>query len=318
MSDSRFAYVDRRSREVRQDPIYAAGLLDWCHNSPLGILLTRLLLSRRLVSRLYGWYGRQPWTRGRIAPFARDLGVDLTEVPDPLSSFRCLADFVTRRIDLSRRPIDPDPDVCVCPADGRVLAYPRVRLGDRFRIKSGLFDLEGLLRDPGLATGCDGGSLVTVRLYLGDYHHFHFPASGTPGAPRPLAGRYYAVSPYARRWLVPFYRDNHRVVTRLASDRFGPIAMVEIGAFTVGSVRQAFVPDRPVAKGDHKGWFALGGSLLVLLFEPGGVRLDRDLIEGTEAGLETYVRLGESIGRSLAAVSRDPGGAPGSGWRPRY
>ncbi|MGE5128897.1 MAG: phosphatidylserine decarboxylase [Sphingomonadaceae bacterium] len=193
--------------------------------------------------------------------------------------------------------MDADPESCVAPADGRLLAYPSLSAEGTLPIKGGLLDRASLLADAALARRFGGGAVVVVRLYLGDYHHFHFPAGGVPDESRAIAGRYFAVSPYARDWNVPFCALNHRMVTCLASDAFGTIAMVEVGALTVGSVRQDFVPGARVEKGAHKGWFELGGSLVVLLFEQGAVELDEDICANTRAGIETRVRMGESIGR---------------------
>lgn len=113
-----------------------------------------------------------------------------------------------------------------------------------------------------------------------------------------IPGKLYAVSPYSIEALIPFYTENRRMLTLFASDQFGQIAMVEIGAFTVGSIKQCYRADIHVAKGAEKGFFELGGSTVALLFEPGAIRLDKDLCANTAAGLETYVRLGESIGRT--------------------
>lgn len=297
-----FVYIDRRTGQHRTDPVYAAAFLDWCYNTPLGAALTRALLSRPFVSKAYGWYYRRSWTRRRIAPFAQAMGVNLAELTQPLASFRSFDEFITRSIDLSCRPIDADPCACVSPADGRIMAYPALDAGVALRIKGGVFDREALLRDAELAQRHAGGAVAIVRLYLADYHHFHFPDSGTPEEPRAVRGRYFAVSPYARRRTVPFYGENHRVITSFRSDHFGTIAMIEIGSFTVGSVRERFVPGDHVAKGDHKGWFALGGSVVVLLFEPGVVTFAEDLCANTRAGLETYVHVGEAIGRCRAAA----------------
>ncbi len=297
MSPSRFAYVDRRLGELKTDPIYAAALLDWCYNTRLGRLLTRLVLSRRIVSLLYGWYYKQPWTRRKILPFVRTMQVNTEELLQPIDSFSSFSEFVRRDIDLSRRRIESDPHSCVAPCDGRLLAYPRLEAGASFEIKGGLFDMKRLLRDEVLAQRYDGGALVVLRLYLSDYHHFHFPDSGMAGEPRFVPGGYFAVSPYARDWAVPFYSENHRVVTLLESDHFGRIVMTEVGAFTVGSVCQCFVPGQRVAKGAHKGFFDLGASIVVMLFEPGAITLDKDLCANSRAGLETFVRLGERIGR---------------------
>lgn len=295
---SRFAFVDRRTGQLRTDPIYAAGLLDWCYNTRPGRLVTRWLLSRALVSVAYGWYCRQPWTRSRVEPFARALGVNLGELTQPLGSFRSISDFFSRRIDLAMRPIDPDPKRLVAPVDGRLSAYSECDNQQVLVIKGNSFEKERLLKDQDLATRYQGGAVVASRLYLNDYHHFHFPDSGVPNEPRSVPGRYFAVSPYTGKWSVPFYTENHRVITLLSSDHFGRIAIVEVGAFTVGSVRQSFSPGERVFKGQHKGLFALGGSVVVMLFEPGAVRLDADLCNNSEAGLETYVRVGEGIGRT--------------------
>ncbi len=67
---------------------------------------------------------------------------------------------------------------------------------------------------------------------------------------------------------------------------------------TVGSIRQCFTPQAPVARGDRKGFFELGGSTVVLLFEAGAMDLAQDLLDNTDAGLETYVRMGDSLGRA--------------------
>ena len=50
-------------------------------------------------------------------------------------------------------------------------------------------------------------------------------------------------------------------------------------------------------KGEEKGYFEFGGSTIVLLLQHGKVRLDSDLIENSENGYETIVRMGERIGK---------------------
>ncbi len=296
--EERLSYYDRRSGRLRTDPVFARGFVDWCYNAASGWALTNLLFSRRVVSEAYGRLHKTRWSRRMIPRFVASMGVDLSEVPRPLQDFGSFNEFIIRDIDLSRRPVDPDPAVCVSPADGRVLVYPRIRAGTPFPIKRAIFDLAGLLGDDRLAADYDGGSLAVVRLHLADYHHIHFPDSGRPGPAASIGGRYFAVSPYPRLRRVPFYARNHRVVTLFDSDHFGRLAVVEVGAFTVGSIRQRYRPGERVAKGERKGYFELGGSVVVLLFPEGKIRFDEDLLAHSEEGVETYVRLGESIGRA--------------------
>jgi len=292
------AYVDRRDGQLKHDPIYAAAFMDWCYNARAGQTLTRAVLNRWFASALYGWYYKQPWTRSKIAAFAAAMRVDLDELDRDLTQFRSFNDFICRRIDLSKRPIDRDPRTFISPVDGRLLAYREVAADRVFQIKSAEFDLRRLLADDDLARRYQGGSVVILRLYLADYHHFHFPDSGIPGEPRTVPGRYFAVSPYSRRWAVPFYGENQRSITLFSSEGFGRVALIEIGAFTVGSIQQTFVPHTRVSRGDPKGYFQLGASVVVAVFQPRAVQLDDDLCRNTEAGLETYVRLGERIGRA--------------------
>ena len=298
MDSAALSYYDRRSGELKCDPIYARGLLDWLYNSAPGWFLSETVLSRRWVSWFYGWLNKQRWSRRKIKPFASILAIDLSELSRPLDAFASLNDFIIRDIDLAKRPIDRDPAVCVAPVDGRVLVYPGFAPEQCFTIKRAKFSLAGLLGDDKLARAFSGGSLLVSRLYLSDYHHFHFPDDGVAGAAVSIAGRYFAVSPYSQHKLVPFYSENHRMVTLLNSDHFGQIAMVEVGAFTIGSIQQCYQAGARVRKGDHKGFFQLGGSIVVVIFGKDAISFDTDLCHNSLRGIETYVRLGESVGRA--------------------
>ena len=87
------------------------------------------------------------------------------------------------------------------------------------------------------------------------------------------------------------------MVTPFASDRFGPMAIVEVGALTVGSIRQAYRPGARVGRGERKAGFEPGGSTVVLLFQPGAIELDSDLVAWSLRDVEVHVRMGESLGR---------------------
>jgi phosphatidylserine decarboxylase len=150
--------------------------------------------------------------------------------------------------------------------------------------------------DDALARRYAGGTAIICRLTLADYHRVHFPVAGIPEPARAIVGRLYAGGPYAERWLVPFYTDNVRMVTPIESERFGLVTMVEIGAFTVGSIRQQYRAGARVSRGGVKAQFELGGSTVVLLFEPKTVRIDADLLRYSRRGLETRIRCGDSLG----------------------
>jgi phosphatidylserine decarboxylase len=296
MSARQIQYYERHSGLLRTEPVFAARLLFWSYDTYLGRAIGQFLLRQPLLSRAYAWLNRRRFSRRRIAPFAKAMCIELSDCLRPLAAYDSFCDFFIREIDLQRRPIDPDPRACVTPADGRVYVLPQVEARHSFCIKGGRFTLADFLADEALTRRYAGGAMAIVRLHLADYHHFHFPVAGIAGPPRRIPGRLHAVGPYARRWPIPFFGENRRMLTQITTRGFGVICMAEIGACTVGSIRQTFDPRTLHEKGARKGYFELGGSTVVLLFEPGAVAFDEDLLEHSAAGMETYLRLGERLG----------------------
>ncbi len=75
---------------------------------------------------------------------------------------------------------------------------------------------------------------------------------------------------------------------------------IEVGATNVGSIHQTFTPQEPYAKGDEKGYFSFGGSSLVLLFQPGTIQFDQDLLDASSERMEVKGLMGQSLGRALS------------------
>ncbi len=43
------------------------------------------------------------------------------------------------------------------------------------------------------------------------------------------------------------------------------------------------------------GYFAFGGSTLVIMFEPESFSISKDILENSKKGMETLVKMGETI-----------------------
>jgi phosphatidylserine decarboxylase len=289
-------YFDRTEGMLRTERVCADGFLNWLYNYRLGNLSNEFVFRQKYVSQLYGWIHNQRLSRGKIVPFMQKMNVNADELICEIEDFTSFNDFFKREIDLSKRPINPSPHACIAPVDGKILAYQSIDPDMTFRIKRSIFNLRSFLFDETLVERFSQGSMLVSRLGLKDYHHFHFPDSGVPGEAKSIKGKYYASGPYSLRKLIPFYSENYRMLTIVDSEHFGQILMVEIGAFTVGSIQQRYRPGRRVVKGDRKGFFEMGGSTVALLFEKGRIELDRDLCVNTRNDIETYVLMGDSLG----------------------
>jgi phosphatidylserine decarboxylase len=290
-------FFNRHTGTLETEQVYGEGFLRWTYASPLGAVALWAMVKRPLFS---AWYGRRmstPQSAARIAPFIARYGLDPSEFADRPGSFRSFNEFFFRKLDPAARPVDPDEASAVFPADGRHLGFERASAISGVFVKGQRFDLPGLLGDAALAARYADGALVLSRLCPVDYHRFHFPAAGVPGAPRLIDGPLFSVSPIALRKRLAYLWTNKRVVTPLETRRFGTVLLVEIGATCVGAIHQIYSPGKAVDKGAEKGFFAFGGSSTITLFEPGAVTLAADLLEHSSRLTELYAKVGSPMAR---------------------
>ena len=106
------------------------------------------------------------------------------------------------------------------------------------------------------------------------------------------------------------YTKNKREVYLLRTREFGLVAMVAVGATVVGSINTVTPPDAFVTRGQNHGFFAFGGSTILVLFQPGTIAFDSDLLANSERPLETYVRVGNRIGVATNPTGAHPGALP--------
>lgn len=276
--------------------MYGENFLRWTYGSPLGRAALHVLVKRAAFSR---WYGRRmdrPASRAKIAPFIAQYGLDPSEFAVPPDRFANFNAFFTRKLRPGSRPVDPNADAAVLPADGRHLVLPDIAACHHFFIKGMRFDLGALLDDESLAGHFRHGAMLISRLCPVDYHRFHFPVAGVPGETRRINGPLFSVNPIALRVRPSILWENQRTLTRLQSTRFGEVLLLEIGATCVGSIVQSFQSGAEVEKGDEKGLFRFGGSSTITIFEPGRIRFADDLVQQSTQGREVYGRMGELAG----------------------
>ncbi len=288
-------YINRADDLVKTEYPFASGFLYWSYNTILGRALTIFILSRKIVSRLYGWLARQKFSRFFISSFARQTNLNRQSHVQSIKDFSCFNDFFIREPGDGTCPVNEDTDSLIAPADGKLLAYTGIDPNNTFLIKRNLFNLGQFLCSDNLASKFFGGTMIVLRLCLSDYHQFYFPDSGLSYQSSEIKGKYYAGGSYSCRKPTPFYAENHRTTTLFNSDHFGQMVMAEVGAFTVGSIKQTFIPGRQLNKGDKKGHFELGGSTVVLLLAKDSIKIDDDLFFNSIKGFETRVRYGEKI-----------------------
>ena len=297
MASEPIQYFNRYSGRLETEDVYGDQFLRWAYGNPLGRLSLHALVKRAAFSR---WYGRRmdaPSSRAKVAPFISTYHVRTDEFADAPDSYRTFNQFFYRKLKAGARPIDSDPKAAVFPADGRHLGFTDVSQLEGIFVKGAVFDVRKLLADDDLAGRFHDGAMVLSRLCPVDYHRFHFPVAGVPGTPRIINGPLFSVNPIALRRNIHIFTENKRAVSRIESDEFGLVLMLEIGATCVGSFNYTFAPGVHVEKGAEKGFFKFGGSSTITLFERGRIQLADDLLTCSQRGIELYGRMGDRLGK---------------------
>ncbi|TKA79443.1 hypothetical protein B0A49_01038 [Cryomyces minteri] len=255
-----------------------------------------------------------PESKAHIEPFIESFNLrsSLSEMvePDP-SKYATFNEFFAREIREPARPIaEPENDlVTSSPADCRLTAFPTVDMATKYWIKGFGFTIGRLLggSSPDLAKQFEGGSIVIARLAPQDYHRWHAPISGTVESVTDIPGTYYTVNPQAitEPGSLDVFCENKRSVMMLKRTATGrPVAIVAVGAMLVGSIKYVSEVDRvgtKVRRGQCLGAFYYGGSTVIVLYPPGEVVLDEDLVRNsTEEKCETVMKVGWRTGITKA------------------
>ncbi|KAG5292331.1 phosphatidylserine decarboxylase proenzyme [Histoplasma ohiense] len=241
-----------------------------------------------------------PASAAQIVPFINFHRLDMSEVLLPLSEFKSFNEFFYRALKPGARPCSApnNPKIAVSPADCRTVVFDRIDEATKIWVKGREFSVERLLGKayPEDAKRYKNGALGIFRLAPQDYHRFHIPVDGVMGMPKTIEGEYYTVNPMAIRSALDVYGENVRIVVPIDSVEHGRVMVICVGAMMVGSTVITREEGEKVARGEELGYFKFGGSTLLLLFEPGKLCFDPDLVGNSLGALETLVRVGMSIG----------------------
>jgi len=289
-------FYNRYTQALETEQIFGERWLRFAYGNPLGRAGVWLLARRKAFSAYYGWKMNRRRSQLRVLPFIAQYDLNVEEFAKSAFDYRSFNEFFYRALKPECRPIAEGRGVAVLPADGRHLVFPNVETAGGFYVKGAKFSLAELLGDAALGEEFRGGAMLISRLCPVDYHRFHFPVSGLPGPARLINGKLYSVSPIALRRNIRYLVQNKRMLTLIETEAFGRVAMLEVGATNVGSIRQSYVENRAVAKGEEKGLFAFGGSCVVTVFPRGRIQFAPDLVEQSAAHIETYARMGDRLG----------------------
>jgi len=280
-------------------------------------ILFQYLVPQHLLSRLMGaiaatsisWI-KNPFTLWFVKNYQINMDEAVETDPTAYNSFN---DFFTRALKDDARPIDPDANHIVSPADGAISQLGDISHGRIFQAKGQSFSSQELLGgDAALAEEFAGGKFATVYLSPKDYHRVHMPYGGKLRSMIHVPGDLFSVNDTTAANVPRLFARNERAVCIFDTD-LGPMAVVLVGAMIVASIETAWAGQvAPVKKqvqtthynkpnsqwqlnkGDEMGRFKLG-STAVVLFAKDSV----EWLPEFESGTATV--MGEMFAKKLEA-----------------
>jgi len=236
--------------------------------------------------------------------WVHDGTIDRRSYQIPEGGFVSFNDFFTRKLKPGARPISGPHNnaVLICPADCKVSPISYALTSDQdFDVKGDTYNIAALLGSVELAKKFAGGTAVVCLLYPKDYHRFHAPVTGTIAARGSLDDKHYY---YGFKGIVKYFSEYHRAYYLINTKKSGQVGFVAIGMSDINSVNMPLPVDfnKEIKKGDEIGYFAYGGSGIVMLFEPGVLKMSLPTGSKNGSGASNtghFIQMGMKIGNLL-------------------
>ena len=294
-------YINSATGKKENEKVYGGLLIKWLyHPFPLCRLMA-FIMSWPLFSRLYGFYQNHHLSQTKIKPFIEKFSINIDEflpseggtINEPYKNFN---EFFTRKFRPKKREFCTAKNF-PAPCEGRYLAFEHIHPTLTFPVKGCYLNYEILLGGHQKWSKIfSDGPLFIARLCPVDYHRFHFPDDGEYLDFYQIKGKLHSVNPVALKTKGDILITNERHVSILELKHFGKIAMIEVGATCVGKIQQLHSINKPFMRGAEKGMFLFGGSTVIAIGEPNGWSFHQQIITHTNNHIETYFKLGRSIG----------------------
>lgn len=245
--------------------------------------------------KVRGDFMDSPASTTYIDEWIKSLGNTRKDYIEPPGGYTSFNEFFTRSLNYSvnPRPINEpdDPSILTASADSEInFIQTELTLESALPVKGRQINVRDLLADSTYAQHFVGGTAVSCVLMPNNYHRYHAPVTGSIVESQEVPGIYNGILD-GEHWFnqgnigegtteFSIFEDFHRSYFIFETADHGYVGMVPVGLNTISRMYPSMVNDQstlvppgatpvPITKGTEIGHFAYGGSLNILLFEPG-------------------------------------------------
>ena len=281
----------REKQEYIDETQYGEKILIFLYETVIGRAILKVLINP-VTSKIAALYKKSFISKLDIKGLVKKYNIDMSLYED--KKYKSFNDFFTRTLKKENIKINQNKEVFISPCDSKVIAY-KITGDNLLNIKHSTYQLEELVKNKIDLSDYKNGYCLIFRLSLDNYHHYCYPDNGELGDNYKIKGVLHTICSISEKYKI--YKENKREVTVLKTENFDDIIFIEVGALVVGDIHNK--TELNFTKGEEKGYFSMGGSTVVLLVKDNILKLDDDILENSEKGIETKVNYAERIGIKL-------------------
>jgi phosphatidylserine decarboxylase len=203
--------------------------------------------------------------------------------------------FLARQMKPGRRPIAArcDDRVLVSPVDGSYQGQWNIEEDSSLVVKRKEYSIKEFLAGSDYANKFEGGTFTHIFLEITDYHRYHVPVGGLIKEVRQIPGGTWINEGVKSDGEIKNIDDvgfqfAHTRASMIIESALGLVAIIPVGMGHISSTTITAEVGTTLQKGEEFGYFAFGGSDIVMLFQAGQVKLT--------ARIKSKVKQGEKIG----------------------
>lgn len=295
-------YYNRSLNKIEAEKVYGDAFIKLLYGTSIGRGISPLIASKK-ISQAYGFLQDSYVSKVKVPKFIKNFNINMDEYErgsldntDKNNSYKNFNEFFIRKISPGIREFSADKNHLGAFAEARYFAWDKISDELTIPVKGKWLKPSKILNNTKYNNIFENGPLMIARLCPVDYHRYHYPDNGTNIESYQIHGEFHSVNPLALKARGDIFIANERRVSILKTENFGKIAYIEVGATCVGKIVQSHDESVQFKKGDEKGYFLFGGSTVIIIGEEGRFRPSSDILENTKNGIETYIKLGDTVG----------------------
>jgi phosphatidylserine decarboxylase len=206
--------------------------------------------------------------------------------------------FLARQMKPGRRPIDApcDNNIPVSPVDGIYMGQWPIEKNSAVTVKGITYSIKELLAGSDYSHKFNNGIFAHTFLSIADYHRYHLPVGGTIREIRQIAGGTWVNETVKEDGSLENTDDvgfqfAHTRASIIIESIIGFVAVIPVGMGHISSTVITAEEGTILRKGEEFGFFAFGGSDIIMLFEEERIELT--------AKANVHYKQGQQIGHAI-------------------